>query len=65
MNESQAIQLAGIVGGDAEQSGGGVWLVTVIKANGHLVVFGDSCVGEYESEEKFDDGEPISFIDLV
>lgn len=54
MDERTAAQLASIVGGEAWQSGGGIWLVTVNRDDGTLVVFSGDAICEYESDEAFD-----------
>lgn len=54
MDERTAEQLATIVGGEAWQSGGGIWLVTVNRDDGSLVVFSGDAICEYESDEAFD-----------
>jgi hypothetical protein len=56
MDEQTAEQLAVIVGGEAWQSGGGVYLVTVNRDDGSLVVFSGDAVCEYENDEAFDAG---------
>jgi hypothetical protein len=56
MDESTAEQLAAIVGGEAWQSGGGIYLVTVNRDDGSLVVFSGDSVCEYENDEAFDAG---------
>jgi hypothetical protein len=47
MNQKQAELLAKAVGGDAWQSGGGVWVVTLNREDGRLVVFSGEAVCEY------------------
>jgi hypothetical protein len=64
MNENQAEALASIVGGEAWQSGGGIWLVTLYREDGKLVVFSGDAVCEYESEEAFDEGRASNEIAL-
>lgn len=54
MDERTAEQLAAIVGGEAWQ--GGVYLVTVKRDDGSLVVFSGGAICEYESDETFDAG---------
>lgn len=51
MDEERAEKLAQALGGDAWQSGGGIWLVIVHRQDGGLVVFSDEVVCQYESEE--------------
>lgn len=65
MNQKQAEALAAIIGGEAWQSGGGIWLVTRQRGDGHLIVFSDDAVCEYESEEAFErDAQPLSVVEL-
>ncbi|HKQ49896.1 MAG TPA: hypothetical protein VJZ71_17615 [Phycisphaerae bacterium] len=54
MDERTAEQLAAIVGGEAWQSGGGIYLVTVNRDEGSLVVFSGDAICEYENDEAFD-----------
>ena len=54
MDQRTAEQLAALVGGEAWQSGGGIYLVTVTRDDGSLVVFSGDAVCEYESDEAFD-----------
>lgn len=54
MDERTAGQLAVIAGGEAWQSGGGIWLVTVNRDDGSLVVFSGDAICEYENDEAFD-----------
>lgn len=56
MDEKTAEQLAVIVGGEAWQSGGDNYLVTVNRDDGTLVVFSGDAIAEYESDEAFDAG---------
>lgn len=64
MDSKTAEQLAAIVGGEPWQSGGGIWLVTVNRDDGKLVVFSGDAVCEYESDEAFDAGRPSKTIPL-
>lgn len=63
MNEKQATALARALGGEAWNSGGGVWLVT-LHVGRKLVVFSGDCVCEYDSEEDFDAGNASKTINL-
>lgn len=65
MDERTAEQLAVIVGGEAWQSGGGIWLVTVTRDDGSLVVFSGDAICEYESDEAFDAGRAAKTILLT
>jgi len=49
-------QLATIIGGEAWQSGGGIYLVTVNRDDGSLVVLSGDTICEYENDEAFDAG---------
>ena len=62
MNEMQANSLANIVGGEAWQSGGGVWLVTLDREDDHIIVFSGDAVCEYESDDAFNDGRASNTI---
>lgn len=50
MNEMQASALEAIVGDEAWQSGGGIWVVTVNREDGKLIVFSGDAVCEYDSD---------------
>lgn len=65
MDEKTAEQLAVIVGGEAWQSGGGIWLVTVNRDDGSPVVFSADAVCEYENDEAFDAGRASKTIFLT
>jgi hypothetical protein len=64
MDERTAEQLAVLVGGEAWQSGGGIWLVTVNRDDGSLVVFSADSICEYENDEAFDAGQAARTIVL-
>ena len=57
LNEKTAEQIAKALGGEAWQSGGGIWLVLLRRNDGHLVVISADAVGEYASETDFDAGK--------
>jgi hypothetical protein len=65
MNETQAEALANIVGGEAWQSGGGIWVVTVNRDDGSLVVFSGDAVCEYADDEAIDEGRASKSILLT
>ncbi|MBK9126371.1 MAG: hypothetical protein IPM13_01020 [Phycisphaerales bacterium] len=65
MDQRTAEQLASIVGGEAWQSGGGIWLVTVNRDDGSLVVFSGDAICEYENDEAFDAGRAFKTILLT
>jgi len=62
MDEMQATKLAEILGGETWQSGGDIWLVLIRRNDGHLIVFSDESVCEYESEEAFENAITASSI---
>lgn len=62
MDERTAEQLAALVGGEAWQSGGGIWLVTANRDDGSLVVFSGDAICEYENDEAFDAGRASKMI---
>ena len=65
MDSEQAQLIAGVLGGRAWDSGGGVYLVYIEKPGGRLVVISDDVVCEYESEDAFDRSRPIHSIALT
>lgn len=65
MDERQAAAMAQFVGGDAWNSGGGIWLVRIQKGTEKLVVISDEAVCEYADEDAFESGEASSTILLV
>ena len=56
MDELEAKSVAKALGGEAWQSGGNIWLVSVSRADGKLVVISDELVAEYESDAAFAEG---------
>jgi len=64
MDERTAEQLAALVGGEAWQSGGGIYLVTVNRDDGSLVVFSGDAICEYENDAAFDAGRASQTIFL-
>lgn len=65
MNELRAEALANIFGGEAWDSGGGIWLAAYWRGDGKYIVFSGDAVCEYESEEAFDNGKPSNTIILA
>jgi len=57
MNEKQAKAVAGALGGDSWQSGGGVWLVTLHRADGRIIVISDDAICLYADEGAFERGD--------
>src|SRR5262245_29903393 len=62
MNEQQAEAIASALDGEAWQSGGGMWVVTVTRDDGTLVVFSGDAICEYESDDAFDVGRASNTI---
>jgi len=65
MDERTAEQLAVIVAEEAWQSGGGIYLVTVNRDDGSLVVFSGDAICEYENDEAFDAGRASKTIRIT
>ena len=65
MDERTAEHLASLVGGEAWQSGGGIYLVTVNRDDGSLVVFSGDAICAYENDEAFDAGRASKTILLT
>ena len=64
MDEQQAEQVATAVGGEAWNSGGGIWLVLCRRSDGKIVAISDDAVCEYSEEDQLDGGTPDSTIPL-
>jgi hypothetical protein len=64
MDERTAEQLATIVGGEAWQSGGAAYFVTVNRDDGSLIVFTGDAIAEYRDESAFDAANPSNTIFL-
>lgn len=62
MDEQRAEALAKTVGGEAWQSGGGIYVVAIRRPDGSIVVFSDDVVAEYPDDEAFDAGQPTAEI---
>lgn len=65
MDAEKAKQLAVLLGGEAWQSGGGLWLVLLKREDGKLVVISGDTVAEYEDYEAFENGIVDTEIDLI
>ena len=65
MDERRAQALAKALGGDAWNSGGGIWLAVVRRADGRVVAISDEVVCEYASEDDLVSGQPETSILLV
>jgi hypothetical protein len=57
LNETTAPQVALALGGSEWQSGGGIWLVVIRRADGKVVAISDEVVCEYANEKALDAGE--------
>lgn len=64
MDERTAKKLAVFMGGEAWQSNGDAWLVTVNREDGSLVVFSGDAICEYQDDEAFDAGRASQTIPL-
>ena len=62
MDEQQARAVADALAGQARQSGGGIWVVMLRRADGPLVVVSADAVWQYVSEETFDKGDAAAEI---
>lgn len=60
MNERAARKVASELSGEVWNSGGGIHLVLIHRADGHIVAISDDVACEYESEEAMMAGEPVS-----
>ena len=58
MDEQQATSIANALGGEAWQSGGGIWLVLLRRSDGRVVVISDEVVCEYDGEDAVQNGCP-------
>lgn len=65
MDERKACALAKVLGGDVWNSGGGIWLTILKRADGRVVAISDEVVCEYASEDELMSGQPESSILLV
>jgi len=64
VDEDAAVAVAEALGGQAWQSGGGIWLVRIERTDGRLVIVSDDAVCEYADEEAFEANEPASVVVL-
>jgi len=62
MNEQQAKGMVTALGGYAWNSGGGMWLVRLKRADGSIVVISDDVVCEYGGEKEFEASSPRTSI---
>lgn len=58
MTEEKARMIAEALGGEAWDSGGGIWLAVITRSDGRLVVMSDELVTEYASGAAHDEGDP-------
>lgn len=56
MNEANARGIADILGGEAWQSGGNIWLVLFESPDGRMVAISEDLVCEYEGRDAFYEG---------
>jgi hypothetical protein len=61
---STAHTIATALGGEAWQSGGGIWLTLIHRPDNHLVVISDDAICEYPSKAAFEQGTPTTTIRL-
>jgi hypothetical protein len=54
LTEENAGIVADALGGEAWDSGGGIWLIRLERPDGKLVVISDEIVCEYENEAAFE-----------
>jgi hypothetical protein len=54
VNEEWATRLACLIGGEAHQSGGNIWVVLFERADGRFIVIGDDGADLYESAEHYE-----------
>jgi len=64
VEQHEAESIANILGGNAWNSGGNIWLVRLERADEKLVVLSDEIVCEYANEDAFETCNPISSIIL-
>ncbi len=65
MNEEQAKMVAGILGGEAYNSGGGCWVVRIFRSNGSMVLISKDVVASWDSQEDYEQqASPIAEVDL-
>jgi len=65
LNETTAPLVAEALGGDAWQSGGGIWLVVKRTVDGRVVTISDEVVAEFENEAAFAESRVKQSLALV
>ena len=65
MNEASATELARVLRGRAEDTGGGMWNVVLDRADVGVVVFTGDCVCEYQLEAEYEEGHSRAMIALA
>lgn len=65
MNEQHAQAIANALGGETWQSGGDLWLVTLRRIDGKIVVISDDAVCLYADDEAFERGDALRCIELT
>ena len=64
MNEQQAQAIADALGGETWQSGGDIWLVTLRRSDGKVVVISDDAICLYADDDAFDRADALQSIEL-
>lgn len=64
MNEKEAQAVADVLGGYVWNSGGGIYLICIERADGHLVVVSDEVVCEYDSQDAIEENKPSNSVIL-
>jgi len=65
MEEESARRIAEVLGGEAWNSGGGIWLVIRKRADGKVVAISDESVCVYDSEDYLQGGQPTESVIIV
>jgi hypothetical protein len=60
LNELTAPIVAAALGGDAWQSGGGIWVIVKRTSDGHVLTLTPEVINEYANEEAFEEDRPKS-----
>ena len=64
MNERQAQAIADALGAETWQSGGDIWLVTLHRNDGKVVVISDDAICLYADNDAFDAGNAMQSIEF-
>jgi hypothetical protein len=60
MNEAQALAVAEALRGETWNSGGGIWLVVLRRADGKIVVLSEEVAKVYDDDDAFDEDRSIA-----